>query len=65
MEDYYKRKLHKYKDRYNALLLELQKAGNDDNEDDNDDDNEDDKRTKKEKQIDENITTFMAVPPLS
>jgi hypothetical protein len=66
MKDYYQRKLGKYKEKYIQLLLKQQLAGKDsiiDSRDNKGDGYE--LEQEKEDQLNETITTFMAVPPLS
>ncbi len=54
MEAYYQRKYAKYKEKYNKLRYLQQIAGNKDESED-----------EKERKIEENMATFMTVPPLS
>ena len=68
MKDYYQRKLGKYKEKYIQLLLKQQLAGKDsiiDSRDNKGVGDGDELDQEKEDQINETITTFMAVPPLS
>ena len=64
MKDYYQRKLDKYKEKYIQLLLKQQLAGKDSIIDSRDNKG-DELDQEKEDQLNETITTFMAVPPLS
>ena len=64
MKDYYQRKLDKFKEKYIQLLLKQQLAGKDSIIDSRDNKG-DELDQEKEDQLNETITTFMAVPPLS
>ena len=65
MKDHYQRKLSKYKDKYINLLFKKQMAGEDSAVNTSDDKHDINKNQEKEDQLNETITTFMAVPPLS